>query len=64
QFRNANFQEGLSFSIGAINIGSSRSIGLQIGIINYCPNNTIPIMIMANYCTGFSKAGGNTIEIL
>ncbi|EKP15464.1 LA_2272 family surface repeat-containing protein [Leptospira borgpetersenii] len=54
----------MSFSIGAINIGSSRSIGLQIGIINYCPNNTIPIMIMANYCTGFSKAGGNTIEIL
>ncbi|EMK09592.1 hypothetical protein LEP1GSC066_2639, partial [Leptospira sp. serovar Kenya str. Sh9] len=46
-----NFQEGLSFSIGAINIGSSKSIGLQIGIINYCPNNTFPIMIMANYCS-------------
>ncbi len=46
-----NLQEGSAFSIGAVNIGSSRDVGFQIGIINYCPNNTIPIMLVANYCS-------------
>ncbi|EMY12137.1 hypothetical protein LEP1GSC043_3133 [Leptospira weilii str. Ecochallenge] len=50
-----NFQEGSSFSIGAINIGSSRNAGLQIGLINYCSNGIIPIMIFANYCTDSSS---------
>ncbi|EMO55576.1 LA_2272/LA_2273 family lipoprotein [Leptospira noguchii] len=50
-----NLQEGPAFSIGAINIGSSRDVGFQIGIINYCPNNTIPIMLVANYCSSPSS---------
>ncbi len=49
-----NLQEGSAFSIGAVNIGSSKNVGFQIGIINYCPNNTIPIMLVANYCSSSS----------
>ncbi|EMY79091.1 hypothetical protein LEP1GSC060_0939 [Leptospira weilii serovar Ranarum str. ICFT] len=37
-------------NIGVINLGRQGS-GIQIGIINYCPNDTIPIMILANYCS-------------
>ncbi|WP_428977221.1 LA_2272 family surface repeat-containing protein [Leptospira borgpetersenii] len=37
-------------NIGIVNISETHQKQFQIGIINYCPNNTIPIMIVANYC--------------
>ncbi|WP_232371668.1 LA_2272/LA_2273 family lipoprotein [Leptospira ainazelensis] len=43
-----------AISLGLVNVGGRRN-ELQIGIINYCPNNTVPIMIFANYCAD-SKA--------
>ncbi|EMF92010.1 hypothetical protein LEP1GSC005_2060 [Leptospira santarosai str. ST188] len=42
-----------TISIGAVNIGDEGN--LQIGIVNYCPNNTIPVMIIANYCSKRSQ---------
>ncbi|WP_409254638.1 LA_2272 family surface repeat-containing protein [Leptospira borgpetersenii] len=37
--------------MGIVNISETHQKQFQIGIINYCPNNTFPIMIMANYCS-------------
>ncbi|WP_061248638.1 LA_2272/LA_2273 family lipoprotein [Leptospira alstonii] len=42
-------------NIGVINLGSQDS-GIQVGLINYCPNGIIPIMILANYCSKPSSA--------
>ncbi|AXR61438.1 LA_2272 family surface repeat-containing protein [Leptospira mayottensis] len=42
--------EDTGLNIGIVNISETHQKQFQIGIINYCPNNTIPIMIVANYC--------------
>ncbi|MBM9501549.1 hypothetical protein JWG44_14950 [Leptospira sp. 201903071] len=39
-----------AISFGIFNLGSKKE-EFQIGIVNYCPNKTIPIMIIANYCS-------------
>ncbi|EMJ93653.1 hypothetical protein LEP1GSC194_1741 [Leptospira alstonii serovar Sichuan str. 79601] len=43
-------KEKRAISFGIFNAGSHKE-EFQIGIVNYCPNNTIPIMIIANYCS-------------
>ncbi|EKO14809.1 LA_2272/LA_2273 family lipoprotein [Leptospira kirschneri] len=43
-------KEKRAISLGIFNSGSDKE-EFQIGIINYCPNNTIPIMLVANYCS-------------
>ncbi|WP_407936688.1 LA_2272/LA_2273 family lipoprotein [Leptospira santarosai] len=40
--------DALTVSFGIFNSGKYTK-ELQIGIVNYCPNNTIPVMIIANY---------------
>nr|WP_230458298.1 hypothetical protein [Leptospira weilii] len=47
-----NYEAGIN--IGIINISDPHHKQIQIEIINYCPNNTIPIMIVANYCSNSS----------
>ncbi|WP_155717925.1 LA_2272/LA_2273 family lipoprotein [Leptospira noguchii] len=47
-------KEKQAISFGIFNSGSHKE-EFQIGIINYCPNNTIPIMIVANYCSSPSS---------
>ncbi|WP_016756411.1 LA_2272/LA_2273 family lipoprotein [Leptospira santarosai] len=42
--------DALTVSFGIFNSGKYTK-ELQIGIVNYCPNNTIPVMILANYCS-------------
>ncbi|EMO78062.1 hypothetical protein LEP1GSC127_3591 [Leptospira kirschneri str. 200801925] len=46
-------KEKRAISLGFFNSGSDKE-EFQIGIINYCPNNTIPIMLVANYCSSSS----------
>ncbi|EMO33310.1 hypothetical protein [Leptospira santarosai] len=48
-----------TISIGAVNIGDEGN--LQIGIVNYCPNNTIPVMIIALSAKAKNQLG-NTAE--
>nr|WP_156781815.1 hypothetical protein [Leptospira tipperaryensis] len=43
-------KEKRAISFGIFNSGTHKE-EFQIGIINYCPNNTIPILILANYCS-------------
>ncbi|EMO58045.1 hypothetical protein LEP1GSC161_2552 [Leptospira santarosai str. CBC1416] len=44
----------LTISFGIFNSGTHTE-EIQIGIVNYCPNNTIPVMIIANYCSKRSQ---------
>ncbi|MDV6237113.1 hypothetical protein CH379_015890 [Leptospira ellisii] len=48
-FRNRK-EDDSTISFGILNSGTYKE-ELQFGVVNYCPNNTIPILIVANYCS-------------
>ncbi|WP_232422625.1 LA_2272/LA_2273 family lipoprotein [Leptospira santarosai] len=62
---NLHSDDRWTVSIGAVNIGKYGN-HLQIGIVNYCPNNTIPVMISELLFQALSAKAknqlGNTAE--
>ncbi|EKO32080.1 hypothetical protein LEP1GSC163_0492 [Leptospira santarosai str. CBC379] len=50
----------LTISFGIFNSGTHTE-EIQIGIVNYCPNNTIPVMIIALSAKAKNQLG-NTAE--